>query len=131
MEKFNFDSILFPVNFVMYFKENFGPQVIKKAQEKGISIIAIKALGKQRWPKGAQKTYPRLWYEPASSPEEASMALRFTLSQPIVSALPPGDPELFKLSMKIALKYTPIKTWEIKKLKEIAKKYNPIFHLDI
>lgn len=131
MDRFNFDSILFPVNFVMYFKENFGPQVIRKAQEKGISTLAIKSLGKQRWLKGAIKTYPRLWYEPASSPEEASMALRFTLSQPVVSALPPADPDLFKISMKIALRYTPIKFWEIKKLKEIAKKYDPIFHLDI
>jgi len=102
-----------------------------KIKEKGVSILAIKALAKQRWQKGARKTYPRLWYEPASSPEEASMALRFTLSQPVVSALPPADPELFKVSMKIALRYTLIKSEEIKKLKEMAKKYEPIFHLDI
>jgi len=130
MNKFNFDSILFPINFVMYFKENFGPQVIKKAQEKGVSILAIKALAKQRWQKGTRKTYPRLWYEPAFSAEEASMALRFTLSQPVVSALPPADPELFKVSMKIALKYTPINSREIKKLREMARKYEPIFHLN-
>ena len=96
-----------------------------------MSIVAIKTFGKQRWQKGAKKTYPRLWYEPASSPEEASMALRFTLSQPVVSALPPVDPELFKVSMKIALKYTPkytpIKSWEIKNSKKWQRNTSPYF----
>jgi len=98
-----------------------------KIKEKGVSIVAIKTFAKQRRRKGARKTYPRLWYEPASSPEEASMALRFTLSQPVVSTLPPVDPELFKVSMKIALKYTPIKSWEIKNSKKWQGNMSPYF----
>ncbi len=132
MDRFRFDSVLFPINFTLYFKENFGPQVIRKAQEKGTAVLAIKALAKGRWPKGAnRKAFPKCWYQPVSDPEQASMALRFTLSQPVTAAIPPGDERLFQLALKIALDYKPIRPAEIGKLRKIAQTAEPIFKLDL
>lgn len=132
LDRFNFDSVLFPINFVLYFRENFGPQVVRKAKEKGTAVLAIKAMAKGRWPKGADRSaFPKCWYQPVSDPEEASMALRFALSQPITAAIPPGDERLFKLALDIAANFTPITEEEIERLKEIAQSAEPLFKLDI
>lgn len=132
LDRFDFDTILFPVNFVLYFKENFGPQVIEKAKAKGVARLAIKAMAKSQWPEGANRDeFPKNWYLPVSDPKEADMALRFTLSQPITAAIPPGDERLFRLAMKIAANFTPIQDEEIKELKRIAQDQVPIFKLDV
>ena len=44
MDRFAFDSILFPTNFVLYYQANFGPQVVEHAQQKGIGRLALKAM---------------------------------------------------------------------------------------
>ena len=56
----------------------------------------------------AQHT-PKCWYEPCKLPEEASLALRWTLSQPYVTAaIPPGNPEWFRRAMDVAQSFQPI-----------------------
>ena len=44
MEAFTFDSVLFPLNWVNYTEAGFGPQVVARAQEKGVARLALKAL---------------------------------------------------------------------------------------
>ena len=39
MERYDFDSVLFPVNFACHYKNGFGPKVIAKAREKGVAIL--------------------------------------------------------------------------------------------
>ncbi len=129
LDRFDFDSVLYPVNFVMYFRGNFGPELLKKAREKGVAVLAIKSIALQRWRKGKNRTHPRLWYEPLVEPGKASLALRFTLSQPVVSTIPPADPHLFKLVVNLAMKYTPIKAEEVQFLKKLSSNYEPIFSL--
>jgi hypothetical protein len=41
--------------------------------------------------------HPKCWYEPAAFPYEAELGLRWTLSQPITAAIPPGDERYFRL----------------------------------
>src|SRR5689334_5669613 len=38
MNRYPFDTVLFPVNFVLFSQANFGPQILKKAQDKGMGI---------------------------------------------------------------------------------------------
>ena len=132
MDRFDFDSILFPINFVLYHKENFGPQVVEKAEKKGIARLAIKAMAKGKWsPNADREEFPNCWYQPVSDPVVAGMALRFTLSQPITAAVPPGDPKLFRMAMDIASQLTPITDNEKEGLKKIAQNQEPIFKLDV
>jgi aryl-alcohol dehydrogenase-like predicted oxidoreductase len=35
MDRYEFDTILFPINFVLFSQANFGPQVLEKARKKG------------------------------------------------------------------------------------------------
>lgn len=132
MDRFDFDSILFPTNFALYYKGNFGPQVVEKAKNSGVARLAIKAMAKSKWPKDAnRKEFPKCWYQPASDPKLADMALRFTLSQPITAAIPPGDPKLFRMAMDIAPNFTPVTEEEKEELKKVAQNQELIFKLGV
>jgi aryl-alcohol dehydrogenase-like predicted oxidoreductase len=130
MDLFDFDSILFPVNFATWHAGNFGPQVLERAADKGMGILALKAMANRPWQKTNQKRradFPKCWYDPLDKPEEAELALRFTLSHAITAALPPGDPSLFRLGMKLASNFRPITDAEAKKLKAQALAGEPLF----
>ena len=129
MDRYDFDSVLFPINFACYFKGDFGAQVIETAQSKGVTRLALKALARQRWPKKHpdRNKYAKCWYQPITDPHEAEICFRFTLSQPITAAIPPGEEELFRLAMDLAMKFRPITPDEEEEVKTLAAKMNPIF----
>jgi len=93
LERYPFDTILFPLNWVLFSQANFGPQILKKAQEKGVGILALKAMAKTTWPADQKKDHPepKCWYQPAAFPNEAALGLRWTLGHPITAAITPGD----------------------------------------
>jgi len=129
MERFDFDSILFPINFATFYKGNFGLRVIAAAKSKGVARLALKSLARQRWPKGdpARKQYPKCWYQPLTEREEARLGLYFTLSQPVTATIPPGEEPLFRLAVDLAMNFKPIQTHDLAKIKQLAEFLNPIF----
>jgi aryl-alcohol dehydrogenase-like predicted oxidoreductase len=128
MDRFDFDTILFPVNFATWHAGNFGPQVLARAQEKKMGILAIKAMAKGPWPQGADRSkYPKCWYEPLVSTEDITMGLRFTLSHPVTAAVPPGEAELFKIALSVSDKLKPLKKSEVQVIKQKALSVNPLF----
>ncbi len=130
LDHFDFDTVLFPINFVLASQKNFGPRVIARVHEKGAGMLAIKAMAKSKWPAGmdqAEKPNPKEWYEPCSIPEQAALALRWTLSQRITAAIPPGDERYFPLAMYVALNFQPITPEEEKHLIASAAGATPIF----
>ena len=44
LDRFHFDSILFPTNFVCFTSGHFGPRVVAHAKEKGTARLALKAM---------------------------------------------------------------------------------------
>ena len=129
MDRHEFDSILFPVNFAAYYKGNFGPAVIAKAQAHGTSILALKALAGQPWPEGdpQRQKYRGCWYKPLTDRRQAALALSFSLSQPVTAALTPANDELFWLAVELAMDFTPIRAAQTDELKQLAAKLDPIF----
>ena len=128
MDRFDFDTILFPVNYTTWNAANFGPQVLAKAQEKKMGILALKAMAKGPWPQGADKSkYPKCWYEPLIGQEDIRMGLRFTLSHPVTAAVPPGEAELWKMAVSVSDKLQPLTREEIQSIKERGAKGNPLF----
>ena len=63
LARFDFDSILFPVNFATYFAGNFGPQIMEKACAQGVARLALKALARQKWPEAdaERPLHPKCW----------------------------------------------------------------------
>ncbi len=108
LDRFRFDSILFPVNFICYQRGNFGPQVMAKAKEQGVARLAIKAMAHGPWRKGEKHKYPNCWYRPIEDRGLARQALRFTLSEGVTAAVPPGDERLFRMALDLANDLPPL-----------------------
>jgi aryl-alcohol dehydrogenase-like predicted oxidoreductase len=94
MSRFAFDTILFPINWVCWNRGGFGQRTVAAAQDHGLGILALKALAKRRWREGETRQWAKAWYSPVETPEEAALALRFTLSLPVTAAVSPGHAEL-------------------------------------
>ena len=131
MDRYNFDTVLFPVNWVLFSQANFGPQILRRAQEKKMGILAIKGMAKTVWAADQKDNHPqpKCWYQPASFPDEASLGLRWTLGHPITAAMPPGDERYFRLAMDVAQNYKPLETHEEQALLAGGHGLEPIFHL--
>ena len=128
MDRFAFDSIMFPVNYATWHAGNFGPQVLARAQEKKMGILALKALARQPWPQGADRSaHPNCWYQPMTDPDEALLGLRFTLSHPVTTALMPASETCFKLAIKLAPKFTPLNPDEMEAMKQKGLAASPLF----
>ncbi len=124
---FDFDTILFPINYGTWNAGNFGPQVLEQAKKKGMGILALKSMAKGPLPEKGKRIRPKCWYEPLVDEKEASKALRFTLSHPVTAAVPPGDEELFEMAMKLALDFKPLSDGEAVELKKKALAGTPLF----
>ena len=131
LERYPFDTILFPVNYVLFTQANFGPQILKKAQEKNVGILALKGMAKSVWAADQRKDHPqpKCWYQPAAFPDEASLGLRWTLGHPVTAAIPPGDEKYFRLAMDVAQNYKPLEAHEEQALLAGATGAEPIFRL--
>jgi aryl-alcohol dehydrogenase-like predicted oxidoreductase len=126
LDRFQFDSILFPVNFICFARGNFGPQVIAKAEELNVSRLAIKAMAHGPWRKGEKKKYPNCWYRPIDDREMARQALRFTLSEGVTAAIPPGDERLFRMALELAPELGPMEIEERTQLLASTRGLRPL-----
>jgi aryl-alcohol dehydrogenase-like predicted oxidoreductase len=127
MDRFDFDSIMFPVSASSWHAGNFGPQVLQRAREKQMGILALKAMAKGPWPEGTTRKLPKCWYEPMSDPQEALAGLRFTLSHPVTLAIPPGNEDLFRMALKILRDFEPLSAEELQEIKTRASQQSPLF----
>jgi predicted aldo/keto reductase-like oxidoreductase len=127
MDRFNFDTILFPVSYNTWYAGNFGSQVLQRAQDQNMGILALKAMAKGPWSEDATDKVPKCWYEPFVNPDEALKGLRFTLSHPVTSAIPPGNEDLFSMALGLKKQITPMSNEEILNIKEGALQEEPLF----
>ena len=127
IDGFEFDTILFPFNFATWYAGNFGPQVMARAKEKEMGILALKAMAWRPWEEGEVRSNEKTWYKPLPNREEAKKGLRFTLSHPVTAAIPPGHEDLFSLALDLAEDFRPMNEKEILAIKEKAMDTKPIF----
>jgi len=127
LDRFNFDSILFPINFVCYYKGNFGPAVIQKAREKNVACLALKAMAYTPLPDGGEKKWQKCWYQPVEDKHLAEKALRFTLSEEITAAIPPGEEYFYRQALSFAKNFQPMDAEEKNYLRSVAVNLDPLF----
>ncbi|MGA9120363.1 MAG: aldo/keto reductase [Bacteroidota bacterium] len=127
LERFEFDSILFPFNIICSTNGNFGPRVLDRAREKGTARLALKAMAYSPWPSTGEHPYPKCWYRPIDDPDLARLALRFTLGQDVTAAIPPGDEVLFRIALENASSYTPLTDDERNDLMRRIPGVSPLF----
>ncbi len=127
LDGFQFDSILYPINYVCWAEGSFGPGVVKKAKEQGAAILALKSLAFTPWDKDAEKTHPKCWYRPIDDLDKIRNALRFTLAQGVTAAIPPGDQTIYRSALAMASTLDAMPQEEQQKLLADAAGLSPLF----
>ena len=127
MDQFEFDSILFPLNYVTWYQGHFGPAVLDKAQEKEMGILALKTLAKKPWPDGKKEKWTKAWYSPVDTYEEALTALRWTLSRPVTACVSPSHAELLWWMIDAEKELTPLTAEDEEVVARSTEGVTPIF----
>lgn len=127
MNNYDFDSVLFPINFACWHAGDFGPQVFAEAEKRGMGILALKAMALTRLKDGEDKLYKNVWYRPILEEDIMKMALKFTLSKNVTAAIPPGKNTLFLQALEFMNDYEQISGEETDELLELADVTSPVF----
>lgn len=93
---YNFDTVLFPLNWHMNIAIGMGTQLCKKAKEKGMGILGMKGLIERRWMTPEERKnskFSKSWCKPID-PENKELriaAMKYTLSLGPDTLVPPGN----------------------------------------
>ena len=128
MNRFDFDTVLFPLNRGMAAHLNDGNdfnKLLQVAHRQDVGTIAIKAVAKSHWdrPMHMYKT----WYEPFEEQKDIDKSLWYTLSQDITTAAMPGDLRLWPMVIDAAERFRPMITQEQSEAVSEVKQYPSLF----
>jgi aryl-alcohol dehydrogenase-like predicted oxidoreductase len=82
LERFAFDSVLFPYNFTMMATPQYAADaeaLLKLCNERGVATQTIKSAARRRWQNGDGPKFS--WYEPLRERDAIRRAVHFVLSQ--------------------------------------------------
>lgn len=128
LNRFDFDSLLFTLNFKMWADENYrrdASRLIEVAQKRDIGTMVIKTWARGPW--GEQEPRYHTWYEPFEDEEMIEQALRFNLSQPVTGVISAGDARLLPMILDAAERFRPMDDAEQAALLATADEYEPLF----
>lgn len=128
LQRFDFDSVLFPVNFVQFAEPNYKAkalELLNLCQKRNVGSMLIKAITKAPW--GNRIHQFDTWYEPFTDSEMIQKSVNFALSQNASGICTAGDTRLLPLVLKACENFTPLSTTEQEKLIKTAKSYQPLF----
>ena len=84
LERFPFDSVLFPYNATQLAGEEYARDaetLIALCEKRGVAIQTIKAITLGPW-SGERPPRPTTWYEPLTDQRDIDLAVRFVLARP-------------------------------------------------
>lgn len=83
LERFDFASVLFPVNFVLMEQPGYRADVeelLEVCADRGVAVQTIKSVARGRWSPEVSRRFS--WYEPLTDPEAIARAVRYVLAVP-------------------------------------------------
>lgn len=127
MDRYDFDSIMFPFNFASMLKNGYGMHVLKKAKEKNMVIIGIKSMALCDHKASDDIDHPKAWYHPIEDYELARRAVSYSVSQGVDIIIPPGDIDSFRWAIKIEEDGFGLSADQLESLKAKASETIPLF----
>jgi predicted aldo/keto reductase-like oxidoreductase len=128
LDRFDFDSVLFPLNFKLWSDPAYqcdARALLRRAAEQDVGSMVIKSIAKGPW--GEQARRYHTWYEPFDTPQTIRPALHFALSQPVTAAISAGDARLLPMLLEAAQGFQPLDAGEQAALVSTADAYGSIF----
>ena len=103
LERFEFASVLFPVNFILLDNPAYRAdveQLLAVCADRQVAVQTIKSIARGRW---SDESTPHFsWYDPLTDPGAISRAVRFVLAQPQMFLNSTSDARLLPLVIEAA-----------------------------
>lgn len=129
MDRYAFDTIMFPFNFATLLSKGYGFDVLEKAKALNMGIVGIKSMALTSSQEGDLEKYPKAWYHPIENFNLASQAVRYSFAQGVQVIIPPGDIEHLRWAIRIASSNLNLSAEDLEDLKRTAHQYHPLFPL--
>ncbi len=130
LKRFDFDTIMFPLNFVQMSIPQYRESVeelLALALSRDVGVMVIKAICKAPWGDRERRYLP--WYEPFDDPALIELAIRYALSQPITGATSAADTRLWPATFAAADRFVPMTVAEQAALLARAGEFQPLWVL--
>jgi len=128
LRRFAFDSVLFPVSFVLYANPEYrreAQELLRVCREKNVGVMAIKAVTRGPW--GSKPKIYDPWYEPFDDARMIQQATNFALSQEITGVCTVSDVDLLPLQLEACERFAPMSMPEQEALVGRAGEFEPLF----
>lgn len=128
LRRFDFDTILFPLNFVQMgipeFRKN-AEELIATCKAKDVGTMVIKTITKAPW--GERPHTATTWYEPFDQQAEIQKAVNFALSYEITGLCTAGDTRILPMVLEACKNFTRLQDSEMEEMIKSDKQYEPLF----
>jgi hypothetical protein len=111
LEKFDFDSVLLPYNYIMMQNPHYAADfeaLIQLCQQRNVAIQTIKSITKGPW--GDKERNRATWYEPLEDQADIDRAVNWVLSRPGFFLNTVGDIHLLPKVLDAANRLQPAPT---------------------
>jgi aryl-alcohol dehydrogenase-like predicted oxidoreductase len=107
LEKFNFDSVLLPCNYMLMQNPVYASdfeKLIGVCAERRVAVQTIKSIARRRWQEGdSSKRFS--WYEPVKEPDTLRKVVHWVLSRPNIFLNTSSDATLFPAVLQAASEF--------------------------
>jgi len=128
LRRFEFDSILFPLNFAQMSNPEFrnnAEELIATCKAKDVGTMVIKTVTKGPW--GEKEKTATTWYEPFNQQDEIQKAVNFALSYDVTGLCTAGDIHVLPMVLKACEHFTPLNDDEIGEMIQLGQQFEPLF----
>ena len=92
LEQFDFDTVMFPMNWALGLTAGWGNRVSDAIKAKGTGLIAIKTLIVRKWREGETRDFPKSWCKPIWDNEPLAVAaMKYGIHKGAAMLIPPGN----------------------------------------
>lgn len=128
IKRFDFDSVLFPINFILYENSEYRDQaqtLLQTCKQRDIGSMVIKHIAKGPW--GEDDKTHTTWYRPFDEKNWIQKCVDFVLSQPISGVCTAGDINLLPLVVDACTNFQPMDSVEQKELISKTHQFEHLF----
>jgi len=128
LRRFDFDSVLFPLNFVQYANPTYrknAEELIRRCRTRDVGTMVIKSICQRPW--GNRPQVYNTWYEPFTDIEHIQPAINFALSQDVTGLCTVGDINVLPLVLEACENFKPMSAEQQEALVATASQYEPLF----
>ena len=128
LRRFDFDSVLFPLNFVQLANpeyRKYAEELIAQCKAKDVGTMIIKSITRAPW--GERPHTATTWYEPFEKMDDIQRAVNFALSYEVTGVCTAGDTRVLPLMLKACENFVQLNESEREEMIQSADEYEPLF----